>query len=94
MTLRQPQLIKRTIETLGLNDANPKGTPVVKPSLRKNAEEKDRNKDSFHHRSVVGSSSCLAGCTRPDASMAVHHSAKFASNPKACHDTAVKRIGK
>ena len=66
MTLKQPQLIKRIIETLGLTDANPKKTPVVKPLLNKNADGKERNEDSFHHRSVVGSLSYVAGCTRPD----------------------------
>ena len=26
--------------------------------------------------------------------MAFHHVAKFSTNPKVCHDTAAKRIGK
>ena len=55
MTLRQPQLKKKTIEMLGLNDANPKGTPSLKPFLNKNTDGKNRNEDSFHCRLVVGS---------------------------------------
>ena len=94
MTLKQPQLIKRIIELLRLTDANPKGTPVVKPLLNKNADGKERNEDSFHYRSVVGSLSYVAGCTRPDISMAVHQAAKFSNDPKVSYDTAVKRIGK
>lgn len=94
MTLKQPQLIKRIIELMKLRDANPKATPVVKPLLNKNTDGKDRDENSFHYRSAIGSLSYLAGCTRPDISMAVHQAAKFSNNPKACHDTAVKRIGK
>ena len=71
MTLKQPQLIKRIIVLLRLTDANPKGTPVIKPLLNENVNGKERNKDSFHYRSVVGSLSYVAGCTRPDISMVV-----------------------
>ena len=90
MTLRQPQLIKKIIKILKLTDANPKSTPVVKPLLNKNSDGKGRNEDSFHYRSAIGALSYLAGCTRPDISMAVHQAAKFSTDPKACHDTDVK----
>ena len=63
MTLKQPQLMKRIIEILGLKDSNPKATPVVKPLLNKNSNSKDRNEDSFHYRSAIGPLSYLAGCT-------------------------------
>jgi len=94
LNLKQPLLTKRIIEMLGVKDANPKATPVVKPLLSKNSDGKDRDSTSFHYRSAIGSLSYLAGCTRPDISMAVHQAAKFSNHPKACHDTAVKRIGK
>lgn len=92
--MKQPQLIKKIIELLNLTEANPKGTPVVKPLLNKNTDGKERNEDSFHYRSIIGSLSYVAGCTRPDISMAVHQAAKFSNCPKASHGTAVKRIGK
>ena len=44
--------------------------------------------------SAIGSLSHLAGCTRPDASMTVHQASKFWTEPKACHNAAVKLIGK
>ena len=94
MTLKQPQLIKRIIELLGLNDANPKATLVVKPLLNKNTDRKDIDKNSFYYRSIIGSLLCLAGCTRPDISMAMHQAAKFSNNPKASCDAAAKRIDK
>ena len=64
MTLKQLQLI--IVDSLGLNDANHKATPVVKPIFNKSTDGKDRNEDSFRYISVVGSLSCLSGCTRPD----------------------------
>ena len=72
MTLKQPQLNKRIIGLLKLTEANPKVTLVVKPLLNKNTDSKERNKDSFHYRSVVGLLSHVAGFTRPDVSIVVH----------------------
>ena len=76
-----------------MSDASPKATQAVKPLLNKNTDRKDRNEDSFHCRSVVGSLSHLAGCTRPDVPMTAHQVAKFSNEPKECHYIAVKRIG-
>ena len=94
LTLKPPQLIKRTIELLGIIDAKPKSVPVAKPLLGKKSEEKDVDGDSFHHRSAIDVLRCLAGCVRPDTLMAVYQAAKFSTNTKACHNAAVKRIGK
>ena len=94
MTLKQQQLMKRIKEILRIKDSNPKATLVVKLLLNKNSNGKDRNKDGFYYRLAIGSLPYLAGYTRPDISMAVHQVAKFLNNPKACHDIAIKRIGK
>ena len=79
---------------MGIDNANPKSTPVVKLLLNKNTNGKDRKNNSFYCRSAIGSLLCLGGCTRPDVSMAVHQVAKFLNNPKASHNAEVKRIGK
>ena len=81
MTLKQPQLTKRVTQSLGLEDNNPKATPVIKPLLSKNTDGKDRSEDDFNCRSEIGSLMHLAGCTRPDTSIAVHQAAKFSNNP-------------
>ena len=54
MNLKQPQLIKRIVESSGLTDANPKDTVAVK-KLNKNADGKDSNEDIFHYRSTFSS---------------------------------------
>ena len=47
LTLKKPQMIKITIENVGLIDSNPRSIPVVKPLLGKNTDGKDREGDSF-----------------------------------------------
>ena len=94
MTLNQLQLIKIIIELLGAKDANPKANLVVEPLLNKNADEKERNEDSFHHRSTIVCAPCLEGCTRPDASMAFHKADKFSNYQNEYHDASVKLIKK
>ena len=42
LTLKQPRLIKIIIEIIGVKDANPKSTLVVKPLLSNNADGKNR----------------------------------------------------
>ena len=50
MVLKQPQLTKRVTQSLGLEDANPKATPLVKPFFSKNADGKYRSEDNFNCR--------------------------------------------
>jgi hypothetical protein len=50
--------------------------------------------ESFHYRSVIGKLNYLEKNTRPDISFAVHQCARFCSEPKKSHATAVKYIGR
>lgn len=93
LTLKKPQLIKRTIDLFGLTDSNPRSIPVAKPLIGKNADGKDKEGDSFHHRLDVGTFQCLDGFKRPDTSMANHQVDKFYTNPKSFHDAETKIIG-
>ena len=56
------------------------------------ADDIDPKDAPFNYRSVIGSLNHLAQTTRPDISLAVHQCARFCSNPKKIHFTAVKRI--
>ena len=66
LTLKQPQIMKRTIELLGLMEASPKYVPVDKPSLDKYTNVKDRVGDDFYRRLAIGLLRHLSNCTRPD----------------------------
>ena len=53
MTLKQPQLTKRTIKLLGSKYSNPKATSVVKSLISKHANGKEKSDESFQYRSVL-----------------------------------------
>ena len=91
--LRQPYLIQRIIETLGLNDSNEHLVPAVKPLLSKDVTGK-RKIETWNYRSVQGMLNYLAGSTRPDIAFSVHQTARFANDPKISHERAIKRIGR
>ena len=74
--------MKRTLDLLGLMEANPRSLSVVKPLLGKSKDGKDRDGDSSRCRLAIRLSQHLAGYARPDFSMAVHQVAKFSTNPK------------
>jgi hypothetical protein len=90
--LTQPDLTKRIIEVLGLANANSISTPAEKAiGLCRDEEPALGN---FNYRSVVGMAMFLCNNTRLDCAMAVHQCARFSSNPKRSHETALKRIGR
>ena len=93
-TLKEPKLIKRSCSQLGLQDANPKSTPVAKPLLNALVNGKEKDPSTFHHTSEIGVSSCLVRSTRTRMSMPANQATKYSNDPKAAHDTTVKRISK
>ena len=48
----------------------------------------------WEYRRIIGQLNFLEKSTRPNISYAVHHCARFSSNPKALHKMAVLRIGR
>jgi hypothetical protein len=93
--LRQPFLIQRILEALGIEPAmtNKQSVPVIGPLLSRDTDGPVR-KGSWSYRSVIGMLGYLQGSTRPDISMAVHQCARFNANPMLCHEKAVKRIAR
>ena len=91
--LKQPCLIDRIMKESGLEEANPKDVPAVKPLLQKSTQASKLSKEPFHCKSIVGMLSYMCG-TRPDMCMATHQVSRFSNAPKATHFNAVKRIVK
>ena len=94
--LRQKRLIKRIIESVGLEKdvlAASKPTPVGTPLLNKDLEGLPRKYD-WNYRSIVGMLGYLQGSTRPDISMATHQCTRYNNDPKLSHERAIRRIGK
>jgi len=89
--LTQSGLIGRIIESLGLEAANGKFTPVTETLAR--YKDHPTFNGRFNYQSVVGMILYLANTTRPDISFAINQCARFSSNPKEPHASALKRIG-
>jgi len=91
LEMSQRGLIGRIIESMDLKNANGKFTPVV-ATLSKQPKADLFNR-RYNYRSVVGMLLYLANTTRPDIAFAVNQCARFSSDPKEPHATALKRIG-
>ena len=54
----------------------------------------DKFDGSFNYRSIVGRLNYLEKASRPDLSYSVHQCARFSSDPRVEHGTAIKWIGR
>jgi Reverse transcriptase (RNA-dependent DNA polymerase) len=93
--LSQPAIIQQILDDLGFNDkTTTKPTPAASTVfLHRDVHGQDHD-EKWHYRSVIGKLNFLEKSTRPDIAYAVHQAARFCTEPKQSHSTAVKRIGK
>lgn len=89
-TLRQPFLIKRILDKVGLVETTGgRETPIGNPLLHKDCNGAER-KMEWHHHSIIGMLSYLQGSMRPDISMVMHQCSRFSNQPMLSHEKAVK----
>jgi hypothetical protein len=93
VTMFQEGLIKKVISALGLDESSPKPTPAVAPPLGKALDDSPCS-GNLSYSSIIGMMLYLSSNTRPDIAFAVNQCARFSSNPKQCHELALKRIGR
>jgi hypothetical protein len=93
--LSQPHLIQHILDDLGFNDrTGTKPTPAASTvKLNRDLHGQPFNEE-WHYRSIVGKLNFLEKSTRLDIAYAVHQCARFSTDPKASHATAIKRLGK
>ena len=88
--LTQTGLIDKILESAGMTDCNPNRVPATGPlGSDPDGEPMD---ETWNYRSIVGMLLYLSTNTRPDITFAVSQVARFSSNPKQSHATAVKTI--
>ena len=89
----QPLLINRIIKAIpGMDKANEHTTPATSSAtLTKDTSGKARQ-ESWNYRSISGMLNFLVDSTHPELSHAVHQCARFCSDPKASHETAIKQV--
>jgi len=93
--LSQPHLIQQILNDLGFNERTvSKSTPA--PSTQKIGRDLHGSpmSEGWNYRSVIGKLNFVEKSTRPEIAYAVHQCARFSSDPKESHATAVKRIAK
>jgi hypothetical protein len=91
VNMTQKGLIKKIIETAGMEECNPNWTPASTVPLGIDAEGEVMN-ESWNYRSIVGMLLYLTTNTRPDLAFCVSQVARFNHAPKMSHATAVKTI--
>ena len=91
ITLTQKGLAERIVEALHCQDLPPVDTPAIEV-LGKD-EQGDPADCAFNYASVIGMLWYLYGHSRPDLGFAVSQAARFAFQPKRCHELALIRIG-
>lgn len=89
--MTQKGLIKKVLETTQMTDCNPNSVPASQTPLGKDVDGKSMTED-WNLRSIIGMLLYLSGNTRSDIAFAVCQAARFVSNPKQSHATAIKMI--
>jgi hypothetical protein len=93
ISLTQPGLIDRIVETLGLQDANPVMTPAPREALGRDLDGVLFLGD-FNYPSVVGMMMYVSNNTRPDIAFAVNQCARHTHRPTEKHARYLLQIGK
>jgi hypothetical protein len=90
-TLTQTGLIEKIAAVTGLENCNHNRVPTTQLALGSDPDGKPMN-EKWSYSSVVGMLLYLSTNTRPDIAFGVSQVARFTSNPKQSHATAVKMI--
>ena len=93
VTLTQVGLIKRIIETLGLEQSPIKYTPAATTPLVKNVDGELPN-GTYSYASVIGMLQYLHSHSRPDITFAVSQCARFVHHTRLSHEIALEHIGR
>jgi hypothetical protein len=93
VTLLQTGLINRVITAMGLDDANPKGTPAHKEPLGRDLQGEPFSLE-FNYASVVGMMMYLCNNSRPNIAFAVNQCARYTHHPTEKHGQYLKHIGR
>ena len=93
--LSQPHMIQSVLNDLKFNERTGTKKTPASPAVKLNRDTHGESmKDEWSYRAIIGKMNFIEKSTRPDIAYAVHQCARFSSDPKESHATAVKRIGK
>jgi hypothetical protein len=89
--LTQKGLITKILQAANMTDCNPNALPAAQAAL---GADKDGEpmQETWNYRAIVGMLLYLSTNTRPDIAFAVSQVARFSTNPKKSHASAIKTI--
>lgn len=90
-TLSQPGLTKKTLQSF-LPDERQVKTPLNCQKIPTSPAEDEEKIDSKKYLSAIGSLNYLSVATRPDITYSVNYLARFSSDPRRQHWTAVEHL--
>ena len=90
--MTQTGLINKIIKTMGMETCNPNKTPAMQVALASDPDNKPFDQAKWSYLSIVGMLLYVSNNTRPDITFAVSQVARFTSNPKESHASAIKTI--
>ncbi len=95
-TMTQPQLIKKILKDLNLDQPNVKAKdiPMASSKILHRHQDSAKFDNSFNYRSVIGKLHFLEKATRPDLAYAAHQCARYSTDPRQEHGAAVRWIGR
>ena len=91
ITMTQPGLINKIVQARQMDNCNPNKTPASTTALGSDPTGPPM-KEAWSYPSVIGMLLYLSTNTRPDIAFAVSQVARFGSQPKQSHASAVKMI--
>jgi hypothetical protein len=92
VSMTQKGLIKKILQTTGMEDCNPNWTPAMSAALGSDPDGPHYDQSEWNYASIVGMLLYLSTNTRPDIAFAVSQIARFTHSPRQSHATAVKMI--
>ena len=90
--MSQPGLINNIIKTTNMQKCKPNKTPSAQIPLSSDPNGELYDQTEWNYASVIGMLLHVSNNTRPNITFAVSQAARFTSNPKQSHSTAVKTI--
>lgn len=95
LKLSQPQLIDQIINQIqGTQNFKGKQTPAASSKILQRDETQPKCSGRFHYRSVIGKLNYLEKGTRPDIAYAAHAAARFSSDPRVTHESALNHLSR
>ena len=88
----QPAYTKNLLKSYGMQDSNPVNTPADANYKLQPATNQDEPLNQTQYQSAVGSLMYLSVNSRPDIAFSVNSLARFNSNPRKEHWSALKRV--